>query len=121
MQKTFAKELEISASSLCDAESGNIKPRFELIFSIIEKYNVSIPYLLHGTGDMFIPEPDDALPEPGLLEKHRDWFKKFFHYFEKSPMVRYAVMSFFLSYIYENEKLIEMDMEKSEKEAMDQK
>jgi transcriptional regulator with XRE-family HTH domain len=111
LQKDFAGELEISSSSLSDIEAGNIKPRFELIYQLIKKFNVDIIYLLNGTGDMFYHEEEEIFHQSAVLTQYRDWFKEFISYFENSPMVRYALMNFFFTYINENEKLIKIDID----------
>jgi len=121
LQKDFAKELEISSSSLCDIEAGNLKPRFELIYSITRKFKVNILYLLHGEGDMFIPEEEKLFSRSDVLDKYRDWFKDFIYYFENSPVVRYAIMSFYFSYLTENEKLIKTDLDKHKPKKGEQK
>lgn len=113
LQKDFAKEVGISASSLCDIEAGKIKPRFELIYALTKKYNINIFYLLHGTGDMFVREEWDILPKSEILDKDRDWWKKFVYYFENSPMIRYTIMSHFLEYINEKGDSIKVDIEKN--------
>lgn len=113
LQKDFAARLEISSSSLCDIEAGNIKPRFELIYHLIKKFNVNIIYLLNGTGDMFYHQEEEIFHQSPVLDRYRDWFKEFISYFENSPMVRYAVMNFFFTYINENEKLIKIDIDKN--------
>ena len=113
LQKDFAEELEISSSSLCDIEGGKIKPRFELIYNLPKKFKVNILYLLYGTGDMFMHEEDEIFRQSGVLEKHKEWFKEFISYFEDSPMVRYALMSYFFSYINEHDKLIKIDIDKN--------
>jgi transcriptional regulator with XRE-family HTH domain len=112
LQKQFARELGISASSLCDMEAGNMKPRFELIYSLTGQFNVNILYLLHGQGDMFMPRDEDIFRKSAALKTHREWFKDFLHYFEHSPMARYSLMSMFFTYLNENEKLIELDIKK---------
>jgi len=113
LQKDFAKELEISSSSLCDIEAGHIKPRFELIFNLTKKFKVNILYLLHGTGDMFMHEEEEIFHRSEVLDKYKDWFREFISYFEHSPMVRYAMMNYFFAYINENERLIKIDMDKN--------
>jgi transcriptional regulator with XRE-family HTH domain len=120
LQKKFAQELGISASSLCDMEAGNMKPRFELIYSLTKKFNVNVLYLLHGQGDMFMPEDKDIFRESGALNRHREWFRDFLYYFEHSPMARYSLMSMFITYLHENEKLIQIDIKKHQEKGEQQ-
>lgn len=117
LQKDFAKELGISASSLCDIEAGNMKPRFELIYALTKKFNVNILYLLHGTGDMFMREKQDTFHKSEIMERDREWWENFIYYIENSPMTRYAVMSYFLTYKNTNEELIKIDIENTRKKG----
>jgi transcriptional regulator with XRE-family HTH domain len=113
LQKDFAEKLEISTSSISDIEAGNIKPRFELIYNLTKKFNVNIYYLLHGKGDMFMPEEDDPAYLANKLPQFKDWLKDFLRHFNQSPMVRYSMMSYFLTYKNENDLLIAKDIEKN--------
>ena len=121
MQKDFAKDLGISPSSLCDIEAGKIKPRFELIHNLPKKFKVNILYLLYGTGDMFMHEEEEIFRQSEVLETYRNWIKEFLFFFENSPMVRYAVMNYFISYINEHEGLIKIDIEKNKAKKKDEK
>ena len=114
LQKEFAEKLEISTSSISDIEAGNIKPRFELIYNLTKKFNVNIYYLLHGKGEMFMPEEDETVSLANKLSPElKDWLKDFIWHFCKSPMVRYSMMSYFLTYKNENDLLIAKDIEKN--------
>jgi transcriptional regulator with XRE-family HTH domain len=122
LQKEFAEKLEISTSSISDIEAGNIKPRFELIYNLTKKFNVNIYYLLHGEGDMFMPEEDETVCLVNKLSPEmKAWLKDFLRYLNQSPMVRYSMMSYFLTYKNENDLLIAKDIEKSKSTKGEQK
>ncbi|MCP5109140.1 MAG: helix-turn-helix transcriptional regulator [bacterium] len=123
LQKDFAKELGIASSSLCDIEAGNMKPRFELIYSITKKFKVNILYLLHGTGDMFIKEErnGEIFQKSEVFKQYREWLNDFLYYFDNSPMVRYAMQAYFSIYTTENDLLIKKDIEIEKKKRKEKK
>ena len=116
LQKDFAKALDISNASLSEIESGNAKPRFELIYNITKKYKININYLLHGKGEMLLPDEIERQSGIAIDPGHRDFFSEFLYYFNGSPLVRTAMMNYFRVYLLEKEKLIKKDMVRSLKE-----
>ena len=118
LQKDFASSLDISNASLSEMEAGNAKPRFELIYNITKRYNVNLNYLLHGVGDIFMP---NEISQQGTFEitpSHRAFFKEFFYYFNCSHLVRTAMMNYFRTYILEKESLIKKDIIKTQNEGL---
>jgi len=114
LQKDFAKEMEISGGSLSEIEAGNTKPRYELVYNITKKFNVNIYYLLHGKGEMFIP--DDIESYIGAKKYGSDteqWLKNFLFYFNESEMLRYAMMSHFSRFCLENKNVLEKSLNKN--------
>lgn len=117
-QKNFARELDISGASLSEIEAGNIKPQFEVFYNITEKFNVNLYYLLHGKGEMFLTASAEESAALGTEQsrENRKFLETFLRYFNDSPVVRYEMMSFFTTYLVENELLIEKELEKVSRE-----
>ena len=113
LQKDFAKSLDISNASLSEMEAGNAKPRFELIHNITSKFKVNINYLLHGEGELFLPDEISRQSGLDIKPEYHQFFKDFLYYFNHSPLVRTAMMNYFRTYILEKETLIEKDIRKS--------
>jgi transcriptional regulator with XRE-family HTH domain len=117
LQKDFASTLNISNASLSEMEAGHAKPRFELLYNITKRYNVNLNYLLHGEGEIFMP---NELSRQSIIEispGHQDFFKEFFYYFNCSHLVRTAMMNYFRTYILEKESLIKKDIIKTQQEG----
>ena len=115
LQKEFAGELGISTSSLSDIEAGNMKLRFELIYHITRKYNINIYYLLHGEGEMYMQETSEVAALVVKKPEFTEWLTDFLWYFNESPMVRYTMMSYFLTYKNQSDQLIKKDIENNKK------
>jgi transcriptional regulator with XRE-family HTH domain len=122
-QNHFAQALDISNANLSEIEAGIAKPRFEFLYNISLKYNVNLVYLLHGKGEMFIDAKveKEIIQEDGHSQLLRQLanipnykeFNEFLKYFNDSLMVRYAVMSYFITYKNQNEELIKKDIQLS--------
>jgi len=114
LQKDFAKEMEISGGSLSEIEAGNAKPRYELLYNISRKYNVNLYYLLHGKGEMFVPDDIESFLGPRKYGSDTEqWLKKFLFYFNESEMLRYAMMSHFSRFYLENKDVIDKSIHKN--------
>ncbi len=103
-QKDFADSIGLSFSYLSEIEKGTkSKPQVNVFYKISEAYNVSLDYLFHGRGDMFVDE------KPGTAEHFPDgianivdiiWLMK------HSQMFKDTVMGFCSKYFYENEDIL---------------
>jgi transcriptional regulator with XRE-family HTH domain len=112
-QKDFAVEMEISGASLSEIEAGGSKPRIELYYNLTKKYNVNTDYLLHGKGEMFRGASQPGTPGIEKEDEFREFLETFLDYFEKSRLVRYAMMTHFTTFLEENETLIEKNIKKN--------
>jgi len=115
-QRKFAAELGISSGSLSEIEKGKNKPRFDVIYNLAKKYKVNIYYLLHGKGKMFLSEMIERSIVPEVYGPHTEILKEFLDYFNKSSLVRYKMMTYYRTYILENEALIAKDIKKARQE-----
>lgn len=114
LQKDFAKEMEISGGSLSEIEAGNAKPRYELLYNITKKYKVNLYYLLHGKGEMFVPDDIESFLGPRKYGSDTEqWLKNFLFYFNESEMLRYAMMSHFSRFCLENKDIIDRSINKN--------
>jgi len=112
-QKDFALEMEISGASLSEIEAGGSKPRIEIYYNLTRKYNVNIDYLLHGRGEMFRGPGQNDTTGIDKEDEFREFLETFLDYFEKSRLVRYAVMTHFTTFLEEKETLIEKNIKKN--------
>jgi len=112
-QKDFALEMEISGASLSEIEAGGSKPRIEVYYNLTQKYNVNSDYLLHGKGEMFRTPGRNGTAGIEKSDEFREFLETFLDYFEKSRVVRYAVMTHFTTFLEEKETLIEKNIKKN--------
>jgi transcriptional regulator with XRE-family HTH domain len=55
-QRQMAEHLEIADSYLCEIENGKANPNYNFFFLLTNHYRVSLDFLFHGKGEMFLSE-----------------------------------------------------------------
>ena len=119
-QVDFANQLGISQSYLSIVESGKRKLSFELLFSLLTRFNVDLPWVLTGKGEMFINTNQessfmDLFPEVTLTEDLIDLIKSL-----EVPIMRNALLSKYYYYLEKYREIISDYYEKKEKEPVPQ-
>lgn len=121
-QKGFAAGLGISGSFLSEIESGKTKPGYEFFKNITLKYNVNHQYLHTGKGDIFLDTDAENSPEKKIdFGENRKIIEEMIWYFNRVPVVKFAVLEFFKSYLYEKKEMIEEEIEKERASDQDNK
>lgn len=105
-QREFALELGMSSSFLSEIEYGRTRPGFDFLYNIHTKFDVDIYYLMKGTGKPFITPEDQQSKQKIFPGPDGDIVEKMLRHFEDAPMVRMAVLEFYMSYIFKNKELI---------------
>jgi transcriptional regulator with XRE-family HTH domain len=113
-QKDLAKKINISGSYLSEIEAGKSKPGYDFFYNISKTCNVSIPYVLHGVGEMFTdidygPMTTSKEPKNCSIET----LAELLWYLEHSPLLKHNVMGYAMKFIYDNETAVKKEIEKS--------
>lgn len=111
-QKNFAGSLHMANSYLSEIENGKANPSFEFFYSLSYYYNVSLNYLFHGIGPMFLSEgsiqmsPRNQDDYPNDLTSIHDltWLM------ENSPLFRDNIMGFAAKFFYDNDAIIKKNI-----------
>ncbi len=115
-QKDLAKILDISGGYLSELECGKKNPGIDVLNKLVEKYQVNISYLFTGNGSFFIPTGKETLDETETNIKEisagNELLEEMNWYIENIPLVRFALIEFFKSYLYDKRGLIEEEVEK---------
>lgn len=96
-------------------EKGEVFPNPIILKVLREQYRVSLHWLICDEGQMIEQEEEKDIlaiktPPDG---KEAEEIKKLFFYIDNVPLVKHAVLSFFLEFIGKNKNLIEPDLEKA--------
>lgn len=110
LQLEMALTLNSANTYLSDIETGKGNPGHAFFFKLAKLYNVNLNYLFLGKGDMFLnnttPNDTDDRYCPIITSlEDISW------YMERSPLFRHQVLGFASRFRYENEKIIDQDME----------
>lgn len=115
-QNEFAESLGIAGPTLSELESGKYRPGFEFLANISQIYNVNIYYLMFGTGDMFLDELSTYTTRNKNFSINLQDVRTFLHYFERSPLVQYHIMSSFRAIMHREKEAIEKEIKEDSQE-----
>ncbi len=111
-QKEMAKSLGIAGCYLSEIENGRGNPGFKFYFNLSKLYYLSLDYLFHGIGEMFINVKKNISQDKRnfvdeiLSVDDLQWF------IEHSPLFKHTIMGFATKFHYENEKSIKRNIKK---------
>jgi transcriptional regulator with XRE-family HTH domain len=99
-QQVFADFLQQSPATLSSIFNGRTRPTLNIIDSIKTKIpDISIEWLLYGTGDMYISHPDAA--DPGLLEGQNSAQEPMINFDSPAPVVSQVLQNPILTSPYQ--------------------
>ena len=105
---------EIGRANYSRIEKGEIFPSPTILHTLCKKFNVSLDWLVANEGQMFILErqKQDAIK---FLKsgKYGDEVNDLLFHIERVPMVRHAMMGYFLEYKQKNLDIIREILEKN--------
>jgi transcriptional regulator with XRE-family HTH domain len=114
-QKDFAERLDISAPSLSEMEGGKYKPNFDFLAKLAKEFNINLYYLFFGEGEMFIDAATSYLNKAKDFATDTEDMRKFFYYFQRSPVLRYLILAHFRISLLKEKEAIEYDLLEYEK------
>jgi transcriptional regulator with XRE-family HTH domain len=105
-QEEFAVAIGYTDGFISLVEACKTRPGYKFFKHIIERFNVNPVYLLTGRGKMFLDDEQEAKIRE-YEGPDKETVAKLVDYIEQAPMVRFAVLEFFLGYIHKNEDIVE--------------
>jgi len=102
-QSEIADILGLTQATIAGIEKGKSFPTIPALIILLEKYDLSVPWLLTGKGNM-IAFKIDGKKNHGEYESLMDDF--LFH-IENVDMVRFAMLGYFIGYKEQNKSVIE--------------
>ena len=115
-QKDFAKELNISVSSLSEVETGKYKAGIELLTLLSKKYNVNLYFVLFGEGDIFISPTASLYTRASKFAINLKDMRNFLYHFERSSILQYFILSQYKARMLSEGDMILKEIEASENE-----
>ena len=102
-QEQFAQILGLKRSSLGKHERNESFPTGKMLSILVDKYNISMDYLLCKRGTLFYKEKEGK----DIMDEE---IKEMLALMSKVPLVRHSVMSYYQRFKLENQELIEKEL-----------
>lgn len=111
-QEQIVEYFEIGRANYSRIEKGEVHPGAMILSTLHTKFNVSLDWLICNNGKMFLRDRDkhepDSIADFGAAQ---DEIREMLRYMENSPMIRHAMLSYFLEYRVRNNDIIKIDLE----------
>lgn len=121
-QMELAQAMGVSSGYISDIEKNKKSPGRDVLKKLYDKFHVDINYLFSGEGEFFLErgkgKEETRKKEPKTWSEIKDIddtekvIEEMIWYIKHVPIVRYAMIEFFLGYIYERRDLIEEEVAK---------
>ncbi len=115
-QKEIAEKLHVCNTYISDIESGKVNPSHTFFFKLSFVFNVSLDYLYHGLGEMFLKTQLPRDPGKDRSENNIKSIDDLVWFMENSPLFFHQVMGFAGSFRYDKEESIKKDLAKNRKD-----
>lgn len=106
-QAEMVSHFNVGRANYSRIEKGEVFPNVAILYTLKKEFSVSLDWLIGGEGEML------TLTEEEARKKRLHWsdsskeIDELFYHIEKVPMVKHAVLGFFLEYRSKNSQLIE--------------
>jgi transcriptional regulator with XRE-family HTH domain len=113
-QLKMVSYFDIGRANYSRIEKGEIFPRPEILNTLRSRFNVSLDWLVTETGDMFVSDTGDDSGDQKDTVSLGDYpgeMKDLLLHMSRVPMVKHAVLGFFIEYKVRNKKFIDPLME----------
>lgn len=114
-QQAFAEKLAMSNASLSELETGKFKPGYDFLVKVYKTFNVNLYYLLFGEGEMFIDPVSSFYTGEANFAANVDDVREFLHYFKKSSLMQYFILSEFKTRMMTERQNIDREIAEREK------
>lgn len=98
---------DIGRANYSRIEKGEIFPTAAILNTLCKEFHVSLDWLIANEGEMFIlqnqKQDGKKILDPGKYSRE---ISDLLFYIEKVPMVRHAILGFFLEYKQKNQRII---------------
>jgi len=113
-QKEMAKVAGVQPPYLSSIEKGKrTNPAIAIFFKLSSHYHISIDYLLHGIGDMFLPGKENQENNPQNFSPVFNSIDNVTWLMKNSNFSKNAILSYVGRFYIENEDFIKMEMMRS--------
>lgn len=111
----MVKYLDICRANYSRIEQGKVAPNPHIMQTLKSEFNVSLDWLVTGEGEMY-PQTKKKTGRHMDFTKDGEELKDLFKLMKKVPIVKHAMLGFFLEYKFKNNELLQDLLKKLEKD-----
>lgn len=113
-QTQMVSFFDIGRANYSRIEKGEIFPTATILNTLRKEFHVSLDWLITNEGEMFLPQKQKKEERKRLnFGKYNEEINDLLFHMEKVPMLRHAVLGFFLEYRLKNHHIIQQVLEES--------
>jgi transcriptional regulator with XRE-family HTH domain len=117
-QEKMVSFFDIGRANYSRIEKGEVFPGANILHTLRSKFNVSLDWLITNTGKMFVQDQErEEYNDKIYSDQYKEEIRELLSYVERVPMVKHAIISFFLEYKIKHQKFIELFLEDGERSA----
>ncbi len=115
-QMEIADELHVSNTYISDIETGKVNPSHTFFFKLSFVFNVSLDYLYHGLGEMFLKTKLSRDPGKDMPKSDIKTIDDLVWFMENSPLCFHQFIASAARFRYDNDEIIMKDLEMNRKD-----
>jgi transcriptional regulator with XRE-family HTH domain len=117
-QEQMVSYFEIGRANYSRIEKGEVHPGATILNTLRTRFNVSLDWLITNNGKMFLRDRDKKNDRVKIdFGQSTEEVLELLSYMGKVPMVKHAILSYFLEYKLKNRKIIREVMDEYETPA----
>ncbi|MCP4218194.1 MAG: helix-turn-helix transcriptional regulator [bacterium] len=113
-QAQMVTHFDVGRANYSRIEKGEVFPNASILFTLKKKFDISLDWLICDEGQML---PEDSERGRGNSSSGVNEVKDLMGHMDKVPMIKHAVLGFFLEYKAKNFQLIQQEIEMKEKKV----
>jgi transcriptional regulator with XRE-family HTH domain len=107
-QEKMVEFFDIGRANYSRIEKGEVWPGANILYTLRTKFDISLDWLITNSGKMFVREREKKGDgEKVNFGEYSKEVKELLRYIEKIPMVKHAILSYFLEYKIKNQDIIQ--------------
>lgn len=115
-QEKLVSFFDIGRANYSRIEKGEVFPGVKVLYTLREKFNVSLDWLITNTGKMFTRDQErKECNDKIYFGQYTEEIRELLSYVERVPMVKHAIISYFLEYKIKHQKMIQQFLEDGER------
>ena len=119
-QEKMVTYFDIGRANYSRIEKGEVSPGLTLLKTLGDKFDVSLDWLVNNSGSMFMRDADQSGHKESAAKElqHAGECAKelalLYTYIEKVPVVKHAMLCFFLEYLHIHQEMIDEYLKRNE-------